>query len=376
LTAVLLLFAASVIFSSRIHQERQLLARNSARKPVDRGDLLAEISRRPTLAFGFRNFLGDFVWLKVVQLSGARRMSRQDYDQLHHLVDTAINFDPRFTMPYLLGGIILGDSPDHTREALQTLARGRMNHPSEWRFPFYIGYIRYFSLGDPIGGGNALMEASRVPGSAPYLSLLAARMLSEGREPETALAFLDEMLRQETRRDSLKRQLAGLQGAQPAPATVNPVPEPFQSSQADALTIAFKNFMSIAASLKASIDRELPAIEAVEEVDSGKAMILYADSILQQGAILDLGETIRRAAIFNGGTVIIYGKGETNAILSRMMRSANNSINIVTAEPKEIIDRYACGSDEARELDGLIRFSRAKGVREVQAPAHRPHELY
>lgn len=210
LTAVLLLFAASVILSARIHEERQSLARNAAKQSVGKGDLLAEISRRPSLAFGFRNFLGDIVWLKAVQVSGARKMAREDYDQLYHLIDTTINFDPLFTMPYLLGGIILGDSPDHSREALQTLVRGRKNHPSEWRFPFFIGYIRYFSLGDPIGGGNALMEASRVPGSAPYLSLLAARMLSEGREPETALAFLDEMLRQETnldRREALMKRI-------------------------------------------------------------------------------------------------------------------------------------------------------------------------
>lgn len=210
LSAVLLLFAASVILSARIHEERQSPARNAAKQPIVNGDLLAEIGRRPTLAFGFRNFLADIAWLKAVQVSGARSMTREDYDRLFHHIDTSINLDPQFTMPYLLGGIILGDSPDHSREALQTLARGRKNHPSEWRFPFFIGYIRYFSLGDPIGGGNALMEASRVPGSAPYLSLLAARMLSEGREPETALAFLDEMLRQESnsdRREALMKRI-------------------------------------------------------------------------------------------------------------------------------------------------------------------------
>ena len=208
--AVLLMFAASVILSARIHEERQLLARNAARPPGGRGDLLAEISRRPSLAFGFRNFLCDMVWLKAVQVSGGRRMAREDYDLLHHHLDTVINFDPRFKVPYLLGGITLGDSPDHTREALQTLARGRKNHPTDWRFPFYIGYIRYFSLGDPVGGGKALVEASQLPESAPYLPLLAARMLSVGREPETALVFLDVMMRQETnpdRREALQKRI-------------------------------------------------------------------------------------------------------------------------------------------------------------------------
>ncbi|HEX9191623.1 MAG TPA: hypothetical protein VF847_05965, partial [Candidatus Deferrimicrobiaceae bacterium] len=32
----------------------------------------------------------------------------------------------------------------------------------------------------------------------PYISLLATRMLSEGRHPETALALLDAMMREET----------------------------------------------------------------------------------------------------------------------------------------------------------------------------------
>ena len=137
-------------------------------------------------------------------------MTRGDYDRLYLLLSTVNDLDPRFKVPYLLGGIILGDSPNHAQEALQTLARGKKNHPSEWRFPFYIGYIRYFSLGDPIGGGEAMAEASHVPDSAPYLPLLAARMLSEGRKPDTALAVLEAMLRQETdpgRREALMRRV-------------------------------------------------------------------------------------------------------------------------------------------------------------------------
>ncbi len=209
-TAVLLLFAASVHFSARVFEERQLSARMAAKGSAAGDDLLAKIGRRPSFAFGFRNFLCDVVWLKAVQVSGARHMSREDYDRLYLLLDTVINFDPRFKVPYLLGGVILGDSPNHSREALLTLSRGLKNHPLEWRFPFYIGYIRYFSLGDPIGGGEALMDASNVRESPPYLPLLAARMLSEGRKPETALAFLEEMMRQETnpgRREALEARV-------------------------------------------------------------------------------------------------------------------------------------------------------------------------
>jgi len=68
----------------------------------------------------------------------------------------------------------------------------------EWRFPFYTGYIKYFSLGNPEEGGIALLRAARIPGSPAYFPLLASRMLAEGNRPDTALAFLQEMTARET----------------------------------------------------------------------------------------------------------------------------------------------------------------------------------
>lgn len=208
--AVLLLFAVSAVFSSLTLEGRRQFDRRTARKSGTGGNLLAEISRRPAFAFGFRNFLSDIAWLKAIQVAGVRRMTRADYDELYSLLDTVINFDPLFKVPYYLGGLILGDSRDHAREAIFILNRGWKSHPTEWRLPFHIGYIRYFSLGDPMGGGKMLLEAARIPDSPAYLPLLASRMLSEGKEPGTALAFLDAMMEQETdpvRRNVLERRI-------------------------------------------------------------------------------------------------------------------------------------------------------------------------
>ena len=160
--------------------------------------ILGAISRRPALSFGFPNLLGDLVWLEAVQVSGNRKMTRNDYDSLSDLLSTVIRFDPRFVVPYLFGGIILGDSPAHADAALNLLARGERQFPLEWRFPFYTGYIKYFSLGNPEEGGIALLRAARIPGSPAYFPLLASRMLAEGNRPDTALAFLQEMTARET----------------------------------------------------------------------------------------------------------------------------------------------------------------------------------
>ncbi|MGE5189131.1 MAG: hypothetical protein ACM3NF_03630 [Gemmatimonadota bacterium] len=174
------------------------------------GGLLKEISRRPALALGFRNSLADLVWLEAVQISGERRLTRAAYDRLYHLVDSVIDFDPRFKVPYLLGGITLSDSPEHAGQAIGLMDRGRRVFPADWEFPFYTGYVRYFCLADPAGGGREFETAARLPGSPPYLPLLAARMLAEGGRPETALLLLEEMIKDETnpgRRWAIERRI-------------------------------------------------------------------------------------------------------------------------------------------------------------------------
>jgi hypothetical protein len=172
--------------------------------------ILSALSRRPALAFGFRNFLADVAWLEAVQVSGTRRMARKDYDRLSDLLSTVVRFDPRFVIPYLLGGIVLGESADHSDAAIQLLGLGEQRFPAEWRFPFYAGYIHYFSKGNPEEGGMSLLRAARVPGSPAYFPLLATRMLAEGNRTDTALAFLKKMLEQEAdprRKASLKERM-------------------------------------------------------------------------------------------------------------------------------------------------------------------------
>ena len=137
-------------------------------------------------------------------------MTSDEYDRLSDLLSTVVRFDPRFVVPYLLGGIVLGDSPGHADAALDLLSRGERQFPSEWRFPFYSGYIKYFSLGNPEEGGMDLLRAARIPGSPDYFPMLASRMLSEGHRPATALAFLHEMTERETdprRKSSLEERM-------------------------------------------------------------------------------------------------------------------------------------------------------------------------
>jgi hypothetical protein len=190
-------------------RERTLAGRENRERAENRS-LLYEISRYPAFSFGFRNLFADLSWLGAVQVAGMRQLTPNDYDRFVLMIQTVVHFDPKFKVPYLLGGLILGDSGPHVPEALKILDQGRANHPDDWRFPFYTGYLHYFSLGDPVEGGKALESAAKIEGSPQYLPLLAARMFSEGRKPETALRFLTEMMRQENdpaRLEVLKRRI-------------------------------------------------------------------------------------------------------------------------------------------------------------------------
>jgi len=165
--------------------------------------LLKAVSRRPEFAFGFRNVLADVAWLQAVQVAGNPEMVPADYDRLYALLNMEADLDPKFEIPYLLGGLVLGESPLHGREALRVFDRGKVSHPIDWRFPFYMGFTHYFCLGDAIAGGRAMAEAALLPGSPAYLPGLASRMLSEGKEPEVALKLLEPIVRQES--DPLRR---------------------------------------------------------------------------------------------------------------------------------------------------------------------------
>ena len=206
-----LFLLASAFLSSRIYHIRERTAAETGTiRSTGSQSLLYGISLHPAFTFGFRNLFADISWLGAVQVAGTRRLTRNEYDRLAFMIQTVIQFDPRFKVPYLLGGLLLGDSRPHVLEALKILEQGEENHPDDWRFPFYIGYLYYFSLGDPMEGGKALEAAAKIDNSPTYLALLAARMFSEGRKPDTAFRFLNGMIKQENdpaRLEVLRRRI-------------------------------------------------------------------------------------------------------------------------------------------------------------------------
>src|SRR4030066_1933617 len=107
----LLFLLAAALLSSRIviDQERTLAGRENQERAKSRS-LLYEISRHPAFSFGFRNLFADLAWLGAGQVAGTREPTPNDYNRLALMIQTVVQFDPKFKVPYLLGGLLFGDS--------------------------------------------------------------------------------------------------------------------------------------------------------------------------------------------------------------------------------------------------------------------------
>lgn len=203
-----LLLAISTLVTAKISSQR--FGGEKFASTGETNGALALISKTPAFTFGFRNFLADVAWLEAVQTAGSKRKEETDYHLLSRQLNLAVDFDPRFVMPYLMGGLVLSEFPEYAGEALHLLERGKPHHPTDWRFPFYMGYIQYFSFGQSMEAGRSMQEAARLDGSPEYLPLLASRMLSEAKDPEAALNLLETIAVQETdpvRRSALERRM-------------------------------------------------------------------------------------------------------------------------------------------------------------------------
>ncbi len=149
-----------------------------------------------TFTFGFDHFLGDIYWLRCIQYAAEKRYTRNGLTWMFRSLDLVTTLDRRFKTAYLFGGIILASDGKFVDQSITLLKKGMENLSDEWRFPFHIGFNYFFYLQDFDSAARYIMRASRIRGAPSYLPLLASRLLSEAKKPETAIAFLEKMYRE------------------------------------------------------------------------------------------------------------------------------------------------------------------------------------
>lgn len=159
--------------------------------------LLPDLGTLRVAALGFDELVGDFYWLRALQLVGATAgWSEKDAPVIGRLANLVVGLDPWVDHPYRFTAVWLTDSPESVRTANRILERGIAYHPVEWRNRFYLSFNHFFYLGDAAAAARELEPAIGLEGAPSYLGRLHARLRSERDGLEASAAYLSELHRQ------------------------------------------------------------------------------------------------------------------------------------------------------------------------------------
>lgn len=165
--------------------------------PAHTGDVafVPEPTFAKLAAFGYDTLLGDYYWLRAVQIVGSNEGPSGRSAHLGRLIDVVTTLDPWVDHAYRFAAVWMIDDEAAVRHANAILERGIAHHPDEWRNRFYLGFNHFFYLADPARAADELEEAVALPGAPLYLRRLVARLRADTAGLETAVAFLQELMR-------------------------------------------------------------------------------------------------------------------------------------------------------------------------------------
>ena len=158
-----------------------------------------ELMRRLTL--GHNAIWADIYWIRAVQYYGSTKLSQEqtkDYSLLYPLLDITTTLDPRFNIAYRFGAILLSEGypngPGNTEQAVALLEKAMREMPDKWQYLHDAGFVDYWWNRDVKSAARWFREAAKKPGAPNWLEPLAASVLAEGGDYDTARGLWAEML--------------------------------------------------------------------------------------------------------------------------------------------------------------------------------------
>lgn len=160
--------------------------------------LLSSGKMMKAMSLEYAPLMADVYWTRVVQYFGSKRERReQSLDSLWPLLDVSTTLDPNLVPAYRFGSTFLAEPrpvgqgrPDL---AIQLIQRGIRENPEYWRFYQDLGNVYYFSLHDNQKASDAYLKGSEVPSAAPWMKLMAARIVERGDTRETSRLLWSEI---------------------------------------------------------------------------------------------------------------------------------------------------------------------------------------
>jgi FimV-like protein len=153
------------------------------------------------IALSFDALAADVYWIRALQHYGGDRLSRdgrQRYQLLYPLLDLTTSLDPYFTIAYRFGAIFLSEGypggPGRPDLAVALLKKGIATRPDDWRYYHDIAFVHYWQFHDTRTAAQWFRKARQQPGAPNWLEPVAASMLIEGGDRQSARIVLQQIL--------------------------------------------------------------------------------------------------------------------------------------------------------------------------------------
>lgn len=195
-------FAAVFFLSSFIEKNRPPLPPG-----FEDEDLALKGAKLKGYSLGFEGLIADWYWMRSLQYIGEKMIKSSDETLnienltalnprlLYPLLDNATTLDPQFMAVYAYGAVVL---PAIDKEqAIKLTEKGIADNPTEWRLYQQLGYI-YWRLGNFEKAASVYTEGAKIAGAPPFMSLMAAKMKSEGKSRDTARTIYEQMVAEST----------------------------------------------------------------------------------------------------------------------------------------------------------------------------------
>jgi len=147
------------------------------------------------LTLGYSKTLSVLYWFDIINTFGGKLADEANYSILAEKLDTITTLDPYAGHAYYTAATALTWQLHSTKLSGPLLERGIKNMPDEWRWPYYRGFYSYFFDHDTTTAAKYLAIAAEHPDVPPILIRLASKMRAAHAGLDTALLFLQQMLK-------------------------------------------------------------------------------------------------------------------------------------------------------------------------------------
>ncbi len=156
------------------------------------------------MSAGYANMLADVLWFKTISYFGKHHRSDRRYVWFDHMCNLVVDLNPAARHVYEFCALMLAWEARQPAESTAMLDRGIAQDPGYWKFPYLRGMNFMLFLEQPERATQDFITASKLPDAPVTIARIAAKKLAMHADPNEAISFLAEAVR--NARSDLERQ--------------------------------------------------------------------------------------------------------------------------------------------------------------------------